>query len=426
MLCRFTLLIVFSTAAVVGTEATAQESAADQLSREGLQAHLQERYEYAIHAYSRSLEERVQAETYVARAHARVHCADYEGALADCESALELDANLVGARFIRASALLATKQFGPAIEECDQVIEAGGSLTEDAYRFRAAARQQTGDLDGAISDLTTFITSNTDPVKALMARAKLLYERGDINLAIADYNRVIEIDAQFASAYAGRGAARIKAGHPDTALADLTHAIELDDNSVEAFFLRAALWIDNGEISKAIEDVGRVIQVEPNYVKAREFRALCLHAVHEPLAAIADCDWMIELESSAENYALRGRIKHETDDYEGARRDFEKALEIDPEHPDAMTSLAAIIISDDAADHADYRRALKLAQRGWEIGKGNKHAWRHLAVLASAQAKLGDFEQAIENQERSLLLSPEEHHHELQRRLDTYRTSKVQ
>jgi len=85
------------------------------------------------------------------RAQVKIRAADFEGAQADCDQALALDADDLEARFIRAKALVGLEKYADAIADLDVVIERY-PMPEAVYD-RGMAKQLMGDVDGADADL---------------------------------------------------------------------------------------------------------------------------------------------------------------------------------------------------------------------------------------------------------------------------------
>ena len=82
----------------------------------------------------------------------------------------------------------------------------GQSLrTPDAYYYRGLARQEKGDLDGAIADFNEAIKLYPKYSSAYGSRGAARKAKGDLEGAVADYNRAIEIDPNLALPYYYRG-----------------------------------------------------------------------------------------------------------------------------------------------------------------------------------------------------------------------------
>ena len=96
------------------------------------------------------------------------------------------------------------------------------------YNNRGIARNDKGDLDGAIADFNKAISINPNISEVYNNRGNARNDKGDLDGAIADFNTAISIDPTLASAYAGRSFAYKAQGDQVKANADLKKAQELD------------------------------------------------------------------------------------------------------------------------------------------------------------------------------------------------------
>src|SRR4029453_11905950 len=88
----------------------------------------------------------------------------------------------------------------------------------DAYVSRGAAREQTGDLAGALADYAQACT--LDP-----GHARALYGRATSAGAIADYTHALQINPAYVEAWNNRGLARRRFGDEEGARADFARAL---------------------------------------------------------------------------------------------------------------------------------------------------------------------------------------------------------
>ncbi len=80
-------------------------------------------------------------------------------------------------------------------------------------------------------------------------------------------------------------------------------------------------------------------------------------------------------------------------DYQSAVADFQRAIELAPQHPWSYFSLAHLLSCCPKAELRDGQKALEYANKGCELAQ-----WRNpggLDALAAAHAELGDFDKAI-------------------------------
>lgn len=93
------------------------------------------------------------------------------------------------------------------------------------YFHRGLARQERGDLGGALTDYSKAIDEDETLLKAWVNRGSVLLALGDLEAAIEDWTRAVELDAACAAALANRALALRQLGRFDEAIADYDRAL---------------------------------------------------------------------------------------------------------------------------------------------------------------------------------------------------------
>ena len=148
---------------------------------------------------------------------------DLDGALADTEMALRLDANLATAYCLRGQIRSSKGQLDGAIEDFDKSIALDPKLPL-AYIERATAKSLKRDVDGAIADATRAIELVPNLPKPYLVRGVARSEKGDFDGAIADLSSAIARDSRNVNYYVSRGRANAAKGDAEAAKADLVVA----------------------------------------------------------------------------------------------------------------------------------------------------------------------------------------------------------
>lgn len=91
---------------------------------------------------------------------------------------------------------------------------------------RALARQNRGDLGGALADYSKALDDDPSHLKAWVNRGSVFFALGDLEGAVADWTRAAELDPKCAAAYANRALALRQLGRLDDAIADYDRALE--------------------------------------------------------------------------------------------------------------------------------------------------------------------------------------------------------
>ena len=174
----------------------------------------------------------------------------------------------------------------------------------NAYRFRASARYELDDIDGALADHTAAIelcptlarlwvergetyylearldealvdfdqglTCDPESIKGLLYRAYCRREAGDAEGAEADLTTLIGIAPEVGLVYLDRARLRHQRGELELALADYDKHLELEPDSAEGLAWRGQLYIDTQRYEQAVADLARALEVWPGQAEGKE------------------------------------------------------------------------------------------------------------------------------------------------------------
>lgn len=214
-------------------------------------------------------------EDFVRRGNARRENKDYEGAISDYTSAIDID-------------------------PCD----------DEVYTYRGISYELLEDYESANSDYSRAIEINPKNTSALKFRAfnkQTMFE--DKAGALEDYSKAIEINPSDCDAYNRRAGAYMPISHPDEctvddvskAISDYLSAKAIDEHG----FSKYGLW------------------------RAYEARA-DLHVKEQNLKyAIQDYDQAIEMNDTRKLLTKRGNTKKALGDDQGACKDWRSVLEVE-------------------------------------------------------------------------------------------------
>jgi tetratricopeptide (TPR) repeat protein len=238
------------------------------------------------------------------------------------------------------------KEYAKAVRLLTDAVEQNPN-NADAFVARGTTYQRIYELDNALADYDAAIRINPKHVAAFNGRGSALHDKGEYENAIAEFDEAIRLDPKNPTAYVRRGSVWNSEGELDKALVDFDKAIRLDPKNAEAYFHRGGTWEWSHKLDKALADYDAAIRLDPKSIVAREKRA-----------------W-IRATSWDDNY-----------------RDGAKAV-------------------------ADATKVIEDASKSvFELTD-----WRHpyrLCMLAAAYAESGEFDKAVEWQEKAIELVPDD------------------
>src|SRR6478735_1943709 len=195
--------------------------------------------------------------------------------------------------FSRGHKALSAGQFSEAVECFSRAIRLRPDVSA-GYRYRAYAYLELGDRIRALNDLDQAVRLKPDDPQAYADRAAELYTQKAFDQAVADCDRVLAIDPGRAPIRALRGRCHAARGDTPAALADFTEAVEADpENAPRVLLWRAALQFETEDYAAAEADCAAALQHRPD---------------------------------DAEAYHLRGAVRQQTGDADGAEEDFSAAI----------------------------------------------------------------------------------------------------
>ena len=259
-----------------------------------------------------------------------------------------------------------------------------------AWGQRGNIWEQKQEYDIAIADLNEAIRLNPVAANAYNNRGNAWGNKKEYDKEIADYNEAIRLNPTNAALYANRGWARANKKEYEMAIADCNEAIRLNPTLADAYDHRGVAWRHKKEYDKAIADHNQVIRLDPKHSDAYTNRALAWNDKREYGKAISDLN---------------------------------EAIRLDPKDEGICDDVAWFLATCPEERYRDGKRAVELATLACELTD-----WKDaddLGSLAAAYAEVGDFEKAIEFQEKaSKLYTDSEDRKKGEDRLSLYKERK--
>lgn len=334
----------------------------------------------------------------------------------------------------RGDSAAATENFGKALKE-DPTGACGVFSPGQAWRGRARARSNQGDLAGALKDLAAGLKASPgDPavyalrgavyaqagrlkealkdydelVRLRPGEAEPLLRRGrarslddDLEGGVKDLGRAIELGAGGAETYSARGAMLVFLARFAEAEKDLDKAAALDPDLTDVYYARAQLYGRQRLMKKTLEAAQTLVELEPWRPQSYLERGACLAAMHRFDAALADFSKALELDPDyAKAYCYRGLLYRSRLRNEEALADFEKAIGIKPGYTDALMGRAQAYV-----DMGKFEEALKDVEETIAAEKPPKSdRYYSRAVLLG---RLGRLEEAVKDLDHYIALVPD-------------------
>jgi tetratricopeptide (TPR) repeat protein len=197
-------------------------------------------------------------------------------------------------------------------------------------------------------------------------RGNIWVEKGEYDIAIADFNEAIRLEPSDAIHWANRGRAWAKKEFFEKTILDCNEAIRLDPKHAMAYNYRGHAWEIKRDYDKAIDDYTKSIRLDPKY---------------------------------SLTYTHRGMVWFAKKDYNLALADLSEAIRLDPDDAGNHGRIAWFWATCPAEKYRDGRKATSSATKACELA-----LWKDasmLGTLAAAYAEQGNFEKAVEWQEKA-------------------------
>lgn len=308
-----------------------------------------------------------------------------EPALHAYDTAIKRDSKLPWLYNNRGLIHRALKKYPEASADFSEALKRDPNFTL-AYENRAATYELQGKLIMALDDWNQALKIEPANGPYLLRRAQNYASQRDFVKAIADLTTQLKDDPKNADVLELRGQFNVDAGNVDAAINDYSEVLRINPNNVTVFLGRSQVYTDTKQFAKAIADCEGALRVVPTFVDARN---------------------------------RLGWNRFLTGDFQSARNDFERALEMKAKYAPTNYYLAWLFATCPDEKFRDGKKALEYAKTAVELTGGKEAAM--LEAHAAALAETGDFDEAIKLQERVVREIAAAEQAESRSRLETYR-----
>lgn len=348
--------IILAVATLFGPFSLRAQVNAEQVTAIGRNVLSMDDYMLAIHYFNLAIKAKdYLAEPYFFRALAKMKLDDYEGADADCSTAI-----------------------------------ARSKFMTEAYKLRGFVRQQMGKDSLALADYEYGLTQNpTD-------REFLLYKSiAELNLkkyddADSTLSRLISSSPKYYEAVTARAQLRLEKGDTTGALEDVERTLQINKTQEYPYAMRAQIYADREAWPEAIEAMDEIGRLYPDHADVFLNRAYLKYRNDDYFGAMADYNEALHIDpyNSAALFN-RGLLRFEVMELEGAAEDFTRVLDLDASNFHALYNRALVYLS-----ARDYKKAEKDIKA---IIDRYPRFYPAYYALAECRHQLGDERNAIKN-----------------------------
>ena len=159
-----------------------------------------------------------------------------------------------------------------------------------------------------------------------------LWRLGRDSEAISALLQAIKLKPDFYQAYYAQGLALFSQKKYDEAVAALDQATKIKPNYDEAWQTKSRVLFNLEKYSLALAAIDEAIKNKNNVVNNYEWRGVILHTLKRYPEAMATLNKAIEIKPLFTSYLIRGLIREDSKDYQGALFDYNQVLKLQPDY----------------------------------------------------------------------------------------------
>ena len=244
-------------------------------------------------------------------------------------------------------------------------------------------------------------------VDALGKKGDVLVNLGKFENAGLYFDKVLKLDPGNVNALTGKGNALAQLGNFEEAISYFNKVLEVEPNNVDALGKKGDALVNLGKFENAVLYFNKVLEVEPNNVVALGKKGDALVNLGNFENAVFYFDKVITIspyhQDESENFYIdkllqldpnhvgalykRGKsLAIFVNQLDRAISFFDKALDIEPDRPDILTSKGEVLVNQE-----NFEEAISYFNKALELDPNNLNAF---TGKGNALAKLEKFEEA--------------------------------
>ena len=335
------------------------------------------------------------SEPYLYRAIAKIQLEDYQGALRDCNAAIERNPFSPGAYYTRGYIYRQLHMLNEAERDYSEALKFAPE-NRTYMLLRADTRAMQEHYEEALTDINQLIKREPQSASIWSEKGRVCLLKGDTLNALeaftnaAQYDRTnpavwsalgviqlmlknddeaythltqaINMGSKWAGDYINRGIIAYRRHNYRAALADYTQAVKIAPNDAECYYNRGIMRQEVGDYNQALEDLNTAISLAPHKTEMRYQRGLIQMQLRKWNHVISDMDSLIaKYPYFLPSYYLAAQAKTQLGKQADAFRYRQKAQELEARKDEiqaqqAITPNTDLLIADAQPQKKDHRK----------------------------------------------------------------------
>ena len=232
----------------------------------------------------------------------------------------------------RAIAKIQLGDLNGAERDCSQAIS-NSPFMPGAYYTRGFIYRGLNELEKAENDFTEALMFSPENKTYMLLRADVRSAAGKYEKALEDINFLLMKEPESASYNFEKGVISMQMNDTLAALHCFSKAVENDGQNAANWSAKGLVNSMLGHDDEALLDLTQAVNLGTTWAGDYINRGIIFYRRHNYRGAMADYDKAVELApENAQSHYNRGVLRQELGDYNNALADFDKALDLDPEN----------------------------------------------------------------------------------------------
>lgn len=256
-----------------------------------------------------------------------------------------------------------------SIQYFNQVIKLKPYLAEP-YLYRAIAKIQLGDLNGAEADCNRALSNSPFLVGAYYTRGFVYKQMKQYDKAEADFTEALNFVPENKTYLVLRADVRAQKEEYDRALEDIDLLVRKEPEGASLVFEKGVILLQKKDTLNALDCFGKAVKLDSQNASCWSAKGVVNSMLGREDEAMFDITQSINLGSTwAGDYINRGILHYKKHNFRGAMADYDKAIELSPR--DASVYYNRGLLREELGDFnnalADFDQALYLDPDNTEI-----------------------------------------------------------